>query len=191
MVSERFNLFRGGTKSKIARKVTILQWRAGAARRNLAPIMARTTSLSRPIVEALYTEALVLADEVRAVFAAGTRAPQIGEDAFLRLALSTEGLKTTTRMMHVLAWLLNQRALFSGELSENQVRLHGGLPPDRGSDERQLALLEPETRELIADTERLHQRIARLDEAWRQHFEMVSPARAFQERIGREFGRLG
>ena len=77
------------------------------------------------------------------------------------------------------------------ELSENQVRLHGALPPDRGSDEAQLALLEPETRELIADTERLHQRIARLDESWRQHFEMTSPVRAFQDRIGREFGRLG
>lgn len=153
--------------------------------------MARTTSLSRPIVEALYAEALVLADEVRAVFAAGVREPMIAEDAFVRLALSTEGLRTTTRMMHILAWLLNQRALFSGELSENQVRLHGALPPDRGSDEGQLALLEPETRSLIADTERLHRRIARLDEAWRQHFEMASPARAFQDRIGREFGRFG
>lgn len=153
--------------------------------------MARTTNLSRPIIDALYSEALVLADEVRAVFAAGTRAPVAGEDAFVRLALSTEGLKTTTRMMHVLAWLLNQRALFSGELSENQVRLHGALPPDRGSDDTQLALLEPETRELIADTEKLHQRIARLDEAWRQNFEMASPVRAFHDRIGRELGRHG
>ncbi|MFN3865037.1 MAG: DUF1465 family protein [Erythrobacter sp.] len=153
--------------------------------------MARTSNLSRPIIEALYSEALVLADEVRAVFAAGTREPVTGEDAFVRLALSTEGLKTTTRMMHVLAWLLNQRALFSGELPESTVRLHGALPPDRGSDARHLALLEPETRALIAETERLHQRIARLDEAWRQHFHMSSPARAFQERIGREIGRLG
>ena len=47
------------------------------------------------------------------------------------------------------------------------------------------------TRELIADTERLHQRIARLDDAWRQHFEMASPVRAFQDRLGRELGRLG
>ncbi|MBA4766519.1 MAG: DUF1465 family protein [Porphyrobacter sp.] len=153
--------------------------------------MARTTNLSRPIIEALYTEALVLADDVRAVFAAGVREPLAGEDAYMRLALSTEGLKTTTRMMHILAWLLNQRALFSGELSENQVRLHGALPPDRASDEAQLALLEPETRELIADTEKLHRRIARLDEAWRGHFEMDSPARAFQDRIGRELGRFG
>lgn len=59
--------------------------------------MARTTNLSRPIIEALYTEALVLADEVRAVLTAGVREPIIGEDAFVRLALSTEGLKTTTR----------------------------------------------------------------------------------------------
>ncbi len=153
--------------------------------------MSRTTNLSRPIIEALYTEALVLADEVRAVFAAGTREPLSGEDTFVRLALSTEGLKTTTRMMHVLAWLLNQRALFSGELSEAQVRLHGTLPPDRPADEGQLALLEPATRELIADTEKLHKRIARLDEAWRQNFEMASPVRAFQDRIGRELGRFG
>ncbi len=159
-------------------------------RRKLRRNMAPTTNLSRPIVEALYTEALVLADDVRAVFSAGTRAPQCGDDAYARLALSTEGLKTTTRMMHVLAWLLNQRALFSGDLSENQVRLHGALPPDRGSDEAQLTLLEPETRELIADTQKLHQRIARLDEAQRQQFEMTSPARAFQDRIGREFGQM-
>lgn len=153
--------------------------------------MARPSNLSRPIIEALYTEALVLADDVRAVFSLGVREPQIGGDAMVRLALSTEGLKTTTRMMHVLAWLLNQRALFAGELSEHQVREHGTLPPDRGSDQRQLQLLEPETRDLIAETERLHQRIARLDEAWRQRFEMASPARAFQDRIGREFGRWG
>ena len=155
--------------------------------------MNRTTSLSQPIIEALYSEALVLADEVRAVFAQGTKAPEPGltshEDAMMRLALSTEGLKTTTRIMHVLAWLLNQRAFFSGELNEKQVRLHGALPTDRPSDLEQIERLEPETRELIAETERLHRRIARLDNAWRQKFEMnTSPARAFQERIGREMG---
>ena len=157
--------------------------------------MNRTTSLSQPIIEALYTEALVLADEVRAVFAQGAMSPEPEpgltrhQDAMTRLALSTEGLKTTTRMMHILAWLLNQRAFFSGELSEKQVRLHGTLPSDRPADEAQLERLEPETRELVAETERLHRRIARLDHAWRQKFDMnTSPARVFQERIGRELG---
>jgi len=153
--------------------------------------MARTTNLSRPIIEALYTEALVLADDVRAVFALGTREPEIGENTGVRIALSTEGLKTTTRMMHILAWLLNQRAFFSGELSERQVKLHGTLPPDRKADPAALALLEPETRELIDETERLHQRIARLDEAWRGGFEMASPARAIHSRLERRLRDLG
>ena len=152
--------------------------------------MSRPKSLSRPIIEALYTEALVLADEVRAVFAMGTREPEPGEDAKVRLALSTEGLKTTTRMMHVLAWLLNQRAFFSGELSAAQVRQHGTLPPDRPADPQQLELLEAPTRALIAESERLHRRIARLDGAWRQDFEMSSPARAFQGRLERRLGEL-
>lgn len=152
--------------------------------------MTRTTNLSRPIIEALYTEALVLADDVRAVFALGTREPEVGEDCAARLALSTEGLKTTTRMMHVLAWLLNQRAFFSGELSEDQVRRHGTLPEDRGSDPKALAALEPETRELIAETQALHMRISRLDAAWRGGFEMASPARAIHSRLERRLSDL-
>ncbi|EAQ29116.1 probable transcriptional regulator, AraC family protein [Erythrobacter sp. NAP1] len=153
--------------------------------------MSRTSNLSRPIIEALYSEALLLADEVRAVFALGTREPENGEASDIRLALSTEGLKTTTRMMHVLAWLLNQRAFFSGELSETQVRLHGTLPSDRGADPKALEVLEPETCALIAETERLHERIARLDEAWRCGFEMASPARAIHSRLKRRIEDLG
>lgn len=153
--------------------------------------MARTTNLSRPIIEALYSEALLLADDVRAVFALGTREPEVGEDASLRLALSTEGLKTTTRMMHVLAWLLNQRAFFSGELTETQVRRHGTLPADRRADPRALEVLEAATCDLIAETEKLHERIARLDEAWRCGFEMASPARAIHSRLERRLKDLG
>lgn len=152
--------------------------------------MPRTSSLSRPIIEALYTEALVLTDDVRAVFALGTKQPDESQDSMVRLALSTEGLRTTTRMMHVLAWLLNQRAFFAGELSEQQVRKHGALPADRGADPEQLERLEPETCELIAETEKLHQRIARLDQAWRQNFEVSSPARAFQGRLERRLSDL-
>ena len=153
--------------------------------------MTRTTNLSRPIIEALYSEALLLADDVRAVFALGTQAPDDAADCTARLALSSEGLKTTTRMMHVLAWLLNQRAFFSGDLSENQVRHHGTLPPDRPADPVALETLEPATRELIAETVRLHRRIARLDEAWRCGFEMASPARAIHNRLQRRLSDLG
>ncbi len=155
--------------------------------------MSRTSNLSRPIIEALYEEALVLADEIRAVFALGVHEAEGDDlyDANARLALSTEGLKTTTRIMHVLAWLLNQRAFFSGELSETQVRRHGALPPNRPSDAKALAMLNPGTRELIGESERLHDRVARLDEAWRSGFEAASPAHALTQRIERSLRDFG
>ena len=146
--------------------------------------MARPSSLSRPIIESLYSEALVLADEVRAVFAIGMGEMTRGADDSLRLALSSEGLKATTRMMHVLAWLLNQRAYFSGEMTEGQLRKHSKLPHDRPSTPEDLELLEEPTCDLIEDTIRLHRRIARLDRAWRDGFETAPGVRQMHERIG-------
>lgn len=150
--------------------------------------MSRPTDLSEPIIESLYCEALVLADEVRAAFDL-TRRPFRANEDLVRIALSIEGLRTTTRMMHALAWLLNHRAYFSGDLSEFQLRRHGVLPPDRPSDPEQLELLEPATRQLIGETVAFHRRIARLDAAWRDRFEMRSPTvHRLHERIGRALG---
>jgi len=147
--------------------------------------MSRTKNLSRPIIESLYSEALVLADEVRAVFAlAQDSSPIIASDR-LKLALSAEGLKTTTRMMHVLAWLLNQRAHFSGEMSQESLRRHGRLPADRRPREEDLELLEPATRELIMETVHLHRRIARLDHAWSEGFETRPDIHMMHEKLGR------
>ncbi|MFN3509948.1 MAG: DUF1465 family protein [Tsuneonella troitsensis] len=149
--------------------------------------MGSPTDINQAIIETLYCEALVLADEVRSAF--DLMPKRAGDEDFVRIALSVEGLRTTTRMMHVLAWLLNHRAYFSGELSEFQLRRHGVLPPDRPSDPEQLALLEPETCALIADTEAFHGRISRLDAAWRDRF-VVRPdaVHRLRERLGREFG---
>ena len=150
--------------------------------------MSIPTDISKPIIEALYCEALVLADEVRAAFdLAPTRSE--GED-MVRIALSVEGLRTTTRMMHVLAWLLNHRAYFAGELSEFQLRRHGVLPPDRAADPEQLARLEPETCALIAETEAFHGRVARLDAAWRERFVVQAAVLGLRERLGRSLGSL-
>jgi regulator of CtrA degradation len=150
--------------------------------------MSSPTDLSEPIIETLYCEALVLADEVRAAFDLSPR-PFCANEDMIRIALSIEGLRTTTRMMHVLAWLLNHRAYFAGDLSEFQLRRHGRLPPGRPSDPEQLALLEPATCELIAETEALHERIARLDAAWRDRFEMrPSAVHRLHERLGRAIG---
>lgn len=147
--------------------------------------MMRPSNLSRPIIESLYSEALLLADETRAVFAMGMGDAAPDASDRLRLALSSEGLKATTRMMHVLAWLLNQRAFFSGELSENQLRHHGRLPDDRPSNADDLELLETETRALIEETIKLHRRIARLDQAWADEFETQPVVHALRARLDR------
>jgi regulator of CtrA degradation len=165
-----------------------------AATKSLYPgftIMAEPADLSPTIIESLYCEALELADEAREVFDLSGRLDLAGADEDLaRVALSCEALRTTTRMMHAIAWLLNQRAHFAGEISEFQLRHHGRLPPSQpASKPEQLAMLGPEIRELILRTERFHARIARLDKAWRERFEMYPSAiHRLRDRLGRELG---
>jgi len=134
--------------------------------------MGQAVTINPRIVEGLYCEALVLSDEVRHAFTLSGRVDEPGsstcEDAAW-IAMSAEGLRTTTRMMHAVAWLLNHRAYFMGELSEFQLRRHGRLTPDmRGSEHDQLALLAPEIQALVAATLRFYDRLLRLDRAWRQ-----------------------
>jgi regulator of CtrA degradation len=147
--------------------------------------------ISEEIIEDLYAEALVLADDARAVFDLRFGAHCDSSNDLLRVALSIEGLRTTTRVMHVLAWLLNQRAYFSGELSEGQLRRNNALPDERRADPANLAMLEPETRELIHDSERLHARVARLDQEWRQRRRSSdTPVQALQGRIAQAFSQV-
>lgn len=145
--------------------------------------MAQTADLSPTIVEALYCEALDLADAVRSAFDLSRRLTLAAEDEDLaRIALSCEALRTTTRMMHAIAWLLNQRAYLSGELSEFQLRRHGRLPVEKSAPPSEnLDLLAPEFGELIEQTTRFYERIERLDRAWRARFD-VQPAAIHRQR---------
>ena len=149
--------------------------------------MTGPADINPHIIEALYGEALLLADEVRAAFDLSGRLDRASEDEDLaRIAMSCEALRTTTRMMHVIAWLLNQRAYFNGELTELQLRRHGKLPAKTArSDPEQLALLDPEIRGLVITTERLYARIERLDRAWQENFRMQPSAlHRLRERLG-------
>jgi len=134
--------------------------------------MSEPASINPQIIEGLYCEALTLADEVRARFtpASGTDTGAPGPDEDLtRIARSCEGLRTTTRIMHAIAWLLNQRSYLMGELSELHLRRHARLSGDlRGPDPDNLDLLEPEARTLVDDVQRLYARLLRLDREWRQ-----------------------
>ena len=150
---------------------------SGQQRWDYALIMPLMPNLNPRIVEALYTEALVLAEEARAVFdrlrQGQDRRALLGanDDPAADLAhvqVSCEALRTTTRIMHCLAWLLNHRAHFAGELSELQLRRHGRLIANFPlSDPVHALALPKEAQRCVQESERLYARIQRLESAWR------------------------
>ena len=147
--------------------------------------IARTPALTEQVVETLYEEALILADEARLAFDAEHT---LGKSPEEKLARSVEGMKTTTRIMHSLAWLLNQRARFAGELSEKQIKLYGALPSDQCSERSYVEILSAEAQSVVLDSEALHQRIARLDRQQRVEGASVGgPALDLQDRLERAF----
>ena len=142
--------------------------------------MPQPVSISSRIVEALYCEALVLSDEVRHTFVA-LSAPEkqtsVDKNDDVRNANSSEGLRTTTRMMHAVAWLLNHRAYHRGELSEFQLRRHARLSPDMlQSEPAYCALLSPHVQNVIVMTVHFYDRLLRLDRSWRPDAEVAPGA---------------
>jgi regulator of CtrA degradation len=96
--------------------------------------------ISARLIDSLYAEALLLADEARDWFdrarhgehqagdgSAAPALPTVHEDVLaawpgrhdpgLRIALSCESLRLTTRLMHIIAWLLLQRAAHAREIT--------------------------------------------------------------------------
>ena len=74
------------------------------------------------LVDSLYTEAMLLADEARSYFDDAGRDDRIALEPFVRVSFACESLKVTTRIMHIVAWLLTQRAVESGEIPTREGR---------------------------------------------------------------------
>jgi regulator of CtrA degradation len=153
-----------------------------------AAAMTEVASINPRIVEALYVEALVLSDAARSGFdalrrndaagqptlhaVAGDGPPERAASAAPALAgdveVTCEALRTTTRVMHCLAWLLNHRAWFAGQITAAQLRSHGRLVGHfPASDPAVVARLPGDLADLVEQSERLYHRIDRLDAAWR------------------------
>lgn len=145
--------------------------------------------MQRRVIDTLYTDAMLLADEARGYFDEGGHADRAMLDPIARVVFSCESLKVTTRLMHVIAWLLTQRAVEAGE-----IRPRDTLDPSRRlgiapkTDPAVLALLPEAGRALITASIDLHGRVARLDhsrvddEAW-----LESPVRSLHQRLAMSF----
>ncbi len=140
------------------------------------------------LIDALYTEAMILADEARAYFDEAGRDDRQNLEPFARVGFACESLKVTTRIMHIVAWLLTQRAVESGE-----IRSSDGRRPERrlghanDSDPQVVEQLPEAAQRLINTSTDLYYRIKRLDEGQMDDEPVQSPARALMGRLERDF----
>jgi len=138
------------------------------------------------LIDSLYTEAMLLADEARSYFDDAGRDERQTLHPFARVGFACESLKVTTRIMHIVAWLLTQRAIESGE-----IPLTDGRRPERrlgnaqDSDPAVVDQLPPAARRLINSSVELYARIRRIDEGSLEAEIPQSPARALMGRLER------
>jgi regulator of CtrA degradation len=142
--------------------------------------------LTPKLIGALYTEAMLLADEARSYFDSAGREDRDSLDPFARVGFSCESLKVTTRLMHVIAWLLTQRAVETGELSRSQAAASSRrLGEEPESDEAMLPRLPEQARLLVEASRDLFARIRRLDDSAANPAPAPSPARSLLSRLER------
>lgn len=141
--------------------------------------------LTPKVIDSLYVEAMVLADEARAYFDADGRDDRLNLDPIVRVGFACESLKVTTRLMQAIAWLMTQRAIAAGEIDREQ-----GASPERrlgdapASDADLLASLPEPALALIRSSQDLYDRIRRLDEGADPE-PQPSPARSLLSRLQR------
>ncbi|MGN5374150.1 DUF1465 family protein [Sphingomonas hankookensis] len=126
---------------------------------------------------------MLLADEARAYFNEDSRGDRAALDPMARVVLSCESLKITTRLMHVIAWLLTQRAIDAGEIAAELADdpLRGlATPPATGDDV--LATMPAGTGALIRASIDLYRRAERIERS-RSDPPAASPARAMLDRL--------
>ena len=141
------------------------------------------------LIDSLYTEAMLLADEARSYFDDAGRDERQTLEPFARVGFACESLKVTTRIMHIVAWLLTQRAIESGD-----IPLVEGRRPERrlgnaqDSDPAVVNQLPPSAQRLINSSADLYGRVKRIDEGSLEAEAPQSPARALMGRLERGLG---
>lgn len=135
--------------------------------RGTHPNSVATRPVQRAQVENLYVEAMLLADEAHAAFAAQRDRARLATDPPMQIGLACESLKTTTRLMHIIAWLLHHRAMIAGDPGAGPDDSAARIGEPVAADWALCADLDPALRRIVAASERLFERIAALEAGWR------------------------
>ena len=126
---------------------------------------AAQVRITSRLIDSLYTEAMILADEARSYFDDAGREDRATLQPFARVGFACELLKVTTRVMHIVAWLLTQRAIESGEIPDRDGRRpERRLGHAQESDQAVVTQLPESAQRLINASADLYARVKRLDE---------------------------
>jgi len=125
----------------------------------------------------------------RAVISTSAVGPiAISLDPVTRVCFSCESLKVTTRLMHVIAWLLTQRAVDAGEMAPREaLEPSRRLGPAPVSDMDAVEAMPRAAKGLIEASTELYRRVERLDSAQSDEEVSASPARSMFERLAMAF----
>jgi regulator of CtrA degradation len=139
------------------------------------------------LIDSLYTESMILADEARAYFDEEGREERSALPPFVRVGFACESLKVTTRIMHIVAWLLTQKAVETGEITgADGRRPERRLGKANDSDPAVVEQLPDSARRLVNASVDLYARVKRLDEGQMADEPVASPARALMGRLERD-----
>ena len=125
-------------------------------------------ALNSELFRELFREGMALVEETASYLDGPGRAESRGLSRAASLIYATESMRLTTRLMQLASWLLLQRAVNEGEMTQEQAGLEKtkvrieDRAVDRGAgwDEVPATL-----RDLVERSRRLQERIRKLDEA--------------------------
>nr|WP_299595128.1 DUF1465 family protein [Sphingomonas bacterium] len=152
------------------------------------PFTTNRSRLAPRLVDALYTEAMLLADEAHAYFDMADATERDALPPLPRITFSCEALRLSTRLMHIVAWLLARRAIEAGEVLPGAARDQAprlGRADD--SEPAAYAMLPAGARTLIVQSRELYHRVERLDGEIDREEATPSPARSLLSRLERAF----
>ena len=139
------------------------------------------------LIDTLYTEAMLLADEARAYFERAS-AERDALEPIDRVVFSCESLKVTTRLMHILSWLLSQRAAEMGQIGTIEARISTRrIGEAADSDPATLSGLPADAIALIEASQDLYARVSRINAAEEPTSPAPSPALNLLSRLENAF----
>ena len=143
--------------------------------------------LAPRLVDSLYVEAMVLADEVRGYFDGCGIDERDALPPLERVRFSCESLKTTTRLMQIVSWLLMRRAIEAGEVETGRSGSAIVLGEIAESSDSEIGALPETARMLIGASRELYHRIRRMDHIVDPERPPPSPALSLLSRLERAF----